>query len=72
MRVDFATACVSTPVHELLKVVHSCAVDVWQCVYLSTHYTSITTHSAAIERKHTVCVCVCVVLVIIKTYWRFW
>ena len=58
--------CTNSPVNELLKAVLSCAVDVWQCVYLSTHYTSITIHCHNREETH----CVCVVLVIIKKY--FW
>ena len=46
----------NSPVNELLKAVLSCVVVVWQCVCLSTHCTPITIHSAAIERKHTMCV----------------
>ena len=49
--------CTNSPVNELLKAVHSCAVDVWQCVYLSTHYTSITIHCHNREETHCVCVC---------------
>ena len=51
-------------VYELLKAVLSCAVDVWQCVCISTQYTSITIHSHNREETH----CVCVVLVIIKKH----